>query len=277
MIQLQRDRARIPPSFRDPARQARLLELFRAKRDGQLGDATIKKKLFSSSRWNATKPQLQRETSGKCAFCETPTSAAYYGDVEHFRPKALYWWLAYCYDNYLYSCRVCNGKKSDQYEHGGPPLAEPAVDPAADDAALALLAAAACPEPGDAVAIGQLLALLDAEGPGLPNPYRIDPEILFQWAADDVIQEVRAEARPGLPAAASALATAERMVDINREELRIWRWRTYDFARRLRDIAASATGQARLDTIDTLRTMAAPTQPFSAMVRYFAGEEWGLI
>jgi uncharacterized protein (TIGR02646 family) len=57
----------------------------------------------------------------KCAFCESVFDHTGYGDVEHFRPKAGYkqreadelrhpgyYWLAYAWDNLLYSCQLCN-------------------------------------------------------------------------------------------------------------------------------------------------------------------------
>lgn len=79
----------------------------------------------------------QAQFEGKCAFCETRISAAQPGDVEHYRPKTAvceplspgnrddsggqspgrahgpeshpgYWWLAYEWTNYLYSCATCN-------------------------------------------------------------------------------------------------------------------------------------------------------------------------
>lgn len=88
--------------------------------------------------WGVHKPHfLYAQYIGKCAFCETRTSSGYPGDVEHFRPKAYcqalgpavsfndvggqapgrknlgskapgYWWLAYDWSNYLYSCNRCN-------------------------------------------------------------------------------------------------------------------------------------------------------------------------
>ena len=46
-----------------------------------------------------------------------------YGDVEHFRPKSKYWWLAYCYENYLYSCQMCNQRyKKAEFPIFGPEL-----------------------------------------------------------------------------------------------------------------------------------------------------------
>lgn len=87
--------------------------------------------------WRAHKHHfLYAQHLGKCAFCETRTSAGYPGDVEHFRPKSYcqqlspasnlndigghapgrvkgpksygYWWLAYDWSNYLFSCNRCN-------------------------------------------------------------------------------------------------------------------------------------------------------------------------
>src|SRR5882724_3165096 len=54
-----------------------------------------------SARWKVVRDQLLRESFNKCAYCDTPTKAVAFGDVEHFRPKSKYWWLAYNYDNYL--------------------------------------------------------------------------------------------------------------------------------------------------------------------------------
>ena len=50
---------------------------------------------------------------GKCAFCEQKIEAAH---IEHFRPKSIYYWLAYSWDNLLYICPTCNTKKSDSFE-----------------------------------------------------------------------------------------------------------------------------------------------------------------
>jgi hypothetical protein len=55
----------------------------------------------------------------KCAFCES--SNIQYGDIEHFRPKGGfkqnekdklnkpgYYWLAYDWDNFYFTCQICN-------------------------------------------------------------------------------------------------------------------------------------------------------------------------
>lgn len=63
---------------------------------------------------------LKKNQNGKCAYCERYFNGDY-GAVEHFRPKAAYqvkgekhlykpayYWLAYDWDNLLYSCSECN-------------------------------------------------------------------------------------------------------------------------------------------------------------------------
>jgi 5-methylcytosine-specific restriction endonuclease McrA len=63
---------------------------------------------FDAGHWKPGKKQLKAESFGKCAYCEAPTTVVAHGDVEHFRPKNVYWWLAYCYDNHLFACQICN-------------------------------------------------------------------------------------------------------------------------------------------------------------------------
>lgn len=43
-----------------------------------------------------------------CAYCQGGLPHNDSGDVEHFRPKSEYWWLAYDFGNYLLSCSRCN-------------------------------------------------------------------------------------------------------------------------------------------------------------------------
>jgi len=58
----------------------------------------------------------------KCCYCESVLLPVYFGDVEHFRPKAEiteaqaptdpgYYWLASDWDNLLFSCKLCNSHK----------------------------------------------------------------------------------------------------------------------------------------------------------------------
>lgn len=41
-----------------------------------------------------------------CAYCLAPLQGS--DEVDHFRPKATYWWLAYDFSNYFYACARCN-------------------------------------------------------------------------------------------------------------------------------------------------------------------------
>ena len=67
------------------------------------------------------KNALINSQNGKCAYCEDNVSTVAYGDVEHYRPKGGwqqfrgqklqkpgYYWLAYEWENLLYSCQKCN-------------------------------------------------------------------------------------------------------------------------------------------------------------------------
>lgn len=79
----------------------------------KLGDVDFKGKSY----WGETKKTLHRYQQGKCCYCERRRDANAEGDVEHFRPKLKvtekpghpgYWWLAYEWSNYLFSCKACN-------------------------------------------------------------------------------------------------------------------------------------------------------------------------
>ncbi|MGP7795512.1 hypothetical protein [Sphingomonas sp. CLY1604] len=73
----------------------------------------------------AVKTRLRASHHGKCAYCEEhlPPRIAH-GHVEHYRPVAFsqddvgspeirpgYYWLAYDWDNFLWSCHYCNSTK----------------------------------------------------------------------------------------------------------------------------------------------------------------------
>jgi hypothetical protein len=51
---------------------------------------------------------LRKMCYGKCAYCESRVTAIYNGDIEHFRPKGTYYWLAADWGNLLFACPFCN-------------------------------------------------------------------------------------------------------------------------------------------------------------------------
>ena len=53
-------------------------------------------------------------THKKCAYCESPIGPTQPVDVEHFRPKSIYYWLAADWDNLLPSCIDCNRSRKQK-------------------------------------------------------------------------------------------------------------------------------------------------------------------
>ena len=64
------------------------------------------------------KSLLRQAQHEKCCYCESLFQGTSYGAVEHYRPKGAvrdatavhpgYYWLAYAWDNLLFSCERCN-------------------------------------------------------------------------------------------------------------------------------------------------------------------------
>lgn len=86
-------------------------------------DIGVRKFTFNNAIYGHTniKTQLRNCQFGKCAFCEQNVTSVSHGDIEHFRPKkgfqqnlkdshhyAGYYWLAYEWDNFLFTCEICN-------------------------------------------------------------------------------------------------------------------------------------------------------------------------
>ena len=71
--------------------------------------------------WSSLKADLKEISHGKCWYCETFTNRTS-GDVDHHRPKNEvegcpnhpgYWWLAFEWRNFRYSCEFCNRRRTD--------------------------------------------------------------------------------------------------------------------------------------------------------------------
>lgn len=52
----------------------------------------------------------------KCAFCEMQIEQLH---VEHYRPKSVYYWLAFSWDNLLLACSTCNINKGVKFALDG--------------------------------------------------------------------------------------------------------------------------------------------------------------
>lgn len=67
----------------------------------------------SRYKYDDTKKYLKKIYRGKCAFCESKEGQLH---VEHYRPKQIYYWLAFSWDNLLFACTICNQNKSTKFE-----------------------------------------------------------------------------------------------------------------------------------------------------------------
>jgi uncharacterized protein (TIGR02646 family) len=52
----------------------------------------------------------------KCAFCEQRVEQYH---IEHYRPKKIYYWLAFSWDNLILACATCNQNKGTNFELSG--------------------------------------------------------------------------------------------------------------------------------------------------------------
>ncbi len=79
-------------------------EKFEIARNSNLKYENLKNRKDNS--WSEFKDDFIKFTGGRCSICENTVNK--YDDIEHFRPKNYYWWLAYDYKNYTIYCDLCN-------------------------------------------------------------------------------------------------------------------------------------------------------------------------
>jgi|SRR5690606_5301564 len=127
MIKIEKDLTTIPTSLKPPtadyfippnrpARQSRTTH----QRRQELIDkgAYINEGTYNSRyKYDDIKEALDRLYHKKCAFCEQRSEKPH---VEHFRPKVVYHWLAYSWDNLLLACASCNSSKGQRFHIAGP-------------------------------------------------------------------------------------------------------------------------------------------------------------
>ncbi len=79
--------------------------------------------------WGELKPCLEKLAHKKCWYCESKQIRSD-KDIDHFRPKNSvdekdssdhpgYWWLAFDWGNFRYSCTYCNRQRTDSGTTGG--------------------------------------------------------------------------------------------------------------------------------------------------------------
>lgn len=72
------------------------------------------------------KEALIKETSGKCAYCESKFGHVTYGDIEHVIPKSVAPEITFEWSNLTIACDKCNTNKSDEEGLVDPYEEEPA-------------------------------------------------------------------------------------------------------------------------------------------------------
>lgn len=269
MTPLTRDRraAVIPATFRGARQARRDLQLLQWHLDPNRKD-------LKSSQWKGAKRQLGIESHGKCAYCDAPAWAVAHCDVEHFRPKSVYWWLALCYDNYLFACQICNQVyKGDEFPTYGTRIMEPHVDPTMTQAQLQAVVGTFAPDPLNLAEVTRFAGLWAAEQPGLFNPYTNDHEPLFGYEVDRILREVSVVPNPAASTAEQRMAQdSVRLYGLNREELRTQRFITFE--------VLEAAYLAYLDSphntklVNILRLQLSADFPFSRMNGYFVRQVW---
>lgn len=230
--------------------------------------------------WGKAKGQLKKESFSKCAYCEADTAVVAHGDVEHFRPKSTYWWLAYCYDNYTFSCQVCNqSHKGNTFNIVGEKLPSPQLPnvPPADLGSLAELAASLCPDPATC-SDAQVKMLFSVEKADLVHPYTDDPELYFAWKVIPEAEEVWLIPKASTAQAKRAAEAADKVLGLNRTELLRLRWNDYDELETLAlALQEGNFSDAKMQSLlQRIRRQADSNRPFAAMRRYFL-RDWGLL
>ena len=272
MIALERVRTvdAVHEKYRGLLKKASDKELLKSYRDYLLDNT--KKVSFTESFWTKAKPQLKKESNGKCAYCEANTKVVAHGDVEHYRPKSVYWWLAYTYDNYLYACQICNQTyKSDNFPIGSLALVVPNVQPHHIDTDIDALVGKISPDPIDTALDLKLTAYIKAhkkEKPFLINPYIDNPAKYFAYEADDVLEEVKIV--PTKPLYKNYVEASEKYYGINRIELKNFRYSVYSLFRVLKmSHGALPEGAIKKETKKQIDNMLLSKYLFSGMNRYF--------
>jgi hypothetical protein len=272
MIRLKRTRtaAGIHPDFTGD----KLVEKLVALADARLALGGALEFTGALGDWGKTKSHLQLESANKCAYCEADTATVAYGDVEHFRPKSVYWWLALCVDNYVYSCQICNQKhKGDRFPIRGQALAAPKLPRSIPKTAAARkrLAAAIAPDPFSAKE-SALRKAWDAEKADLPHPYLDDPESLFAWAAVETNMEVHLVPRTQGASSRSrrAVEAVEKHLGLNRETLRRQRYVIYDQLKSFLLVWRQGDAQLKQVAEQQIRAMCDGRRQFAGMCRYFS-------
>lgn len=262
---------------------------------------------YSAYKHDSIRSALHKLFHGKCAYCESDYHSQAPVDIEHYRPKAEitedkthpgYWWLAADWENLLPSCLDCNRKREqviDQARAGAAAaVMTPAQDmPVANHVLRTSGKANSFPVDGP-TRVKEPAETLANERPLLLDPCRDDPALFLRFTVDAptpyglVVPRGVIAADGTMDFVAQRAASSIGIYGLNRLGLLQARTRVIQHLTLLRLIIAKldivAKDLATLDdprarkavkaieglidqTVLHIRSMAAPDQPYSAMVR----------
>lgn len=228
-----------------------------------------------SSRWKNAKDNLLLESNEKCAYCECYFRTVAYGDVEHYRPKSRYWWLAYSYHNYSASCQLCNQKykkaKFPKVNANG--YSPPIVRRNSTDAYLLRIAGQFTVDPlnDSGLLLQDFINNHVSERPLSLDPYIDDPSLFFSYNNNDQTREV--EIRELNNSVEDIAKSSIDLFGLNRKELRDLRYRGLIKYRLNRQVAETGTNQnLRQAAINILNQEYYDSKAeFSGMYNYYKG------
>jgi uncharacterized protein (TIGR02646 family) len=265
----------VPAEFYGQKRIDLNLDLLKKKLAGAFDGKSPTASIWKSTVWDKAKDQMLRESSGKCAYCESPTSVVAYGDVEHFRPKSKYWWLAYCYENFLPACVICNQRfKRDEFAMGrkGKAWTGPAVTKDMKPAALKALAKTMTVDAlndADGMPLQLFTKTTDSERALLLHPYFQNPA---EFLAYKPILETKEVLVVPLKSSAKAHVSAcEKYFGINRQELKDERYRHYSLYMTFRQTLATPgiPDKLKKSIRQRIAEMCSGSLRYTGMIRYF--------
>jgi len=271
MIKLtrERDKSKIHDNFFNPKRERFERELLLDQK--QIAEGIITEHSWDSNRWKKAKDQLTKETCGKCAYCEAPWAQVAYGDVEHYRPKSKYWWLAYCYENYLVSCTLCNQKyKKAHFRVKNNSINEPEILASTSDEEINNMVGSLTPDPTDLEQVDTFCELHRQERPLLINPYYDNPEDYFAWNIHTIKREVELIPLPDNDETIEFCEEAKKYYGLNRKQLKDYRYALYEryYTFRLTLMEPQISQNLRQRILDMISKLKSKTSEYAGMVRY---------
>lgn len=100
--------------------RVRIPDGWKARADKAIEDVANGTRIISrcSTVWSSLKETLSSISHGKCWYCESKEDRSD-KDVDHFRPKSVYPWLAFDWNNYRFACTFCNRRRGNDNIEGG--------------------------------------------------------------------------------------------------------------------------------------------------------------